>query len=131
MTGKCITFGLDILNFKSANQSVIPNASAIVLTNPAVLVNIVLGFEPWKFIVYGDTRNNPPRRQHSEVLQSIVAITPDYKFIINVGDIVDHGEIVAIGKHSELIETIPDYRKLFEKIYDLPPIPVSLRSTGD
>ncbi|MHA1982776.1 MAG: ABC transporter ATP-binding protein [Candidatus Hodarchaeales archaeon] len=45
--------------------------------------------------------------------------------------VVDHGEIVAIGKHSELIETIPDYRKLFEKIYNLPSIPVSLKSTGD
>ncbi|MHA1990377.1 MAG: ABC transporter ATP-binding protein [Candidatus Hodarchaeales archaeon] len=45
--------------------------------------------------------------------------------------VIDHGEIVAIGKHSKLIETIPDYRKLFEKIYDLPPIPVSLESSGD
>jgi len=60
-----------------------------------LIVNIVLGFESWKFIAYGDTRNNPPRTQHSEVLQSIMANTPDYKFIINVGDVVDHGEIAS------------------------------------
>ncbi|MCK5332189.1 MAG: metallophosphoesterase, partial [Candidatus Marinimicrobia bacterium] len=60
-----------------------------------LVVNIILGFEPWKFIAYGDTRNNPPRSQHSEVLQSIMVNTPDYKFIINVGDVVDHGEIAS------------------------------------
>lgn len=36
--------------------------------------------------------------------------------------VVDKGRIVAIGKHSSLIKSVPDYRRLFEKIYDLPSI---------
>jgi len=49
--------------------------------------------QSWKWIAYGDTRNNPPRTQHSEVLQSMVTNSSDYKFIINVGDVVDHGDV--------------------------------------
>jgi len=49
--------------------------------------------ESWRWIAYGDTRNCPPRREHAQVLQSMIANTPDYKFIINIGDVVDHGDI--------------------------------------
>jgi hypothetical protein len=45
--------------------------------------------QDWKFIIYGDTRNDT--YPHKEVLQSIVANSSDYKFIINVGDVVDNG----------------------------------------
>ncbi len=45
----------------------------------------------WKFIVYGDTRSDDAR--HREVLRSMVNNTPDYKFIINVGDVVGDGRI--------------------------------------
>jgi len=44
---------------------------------------------PWKFVIYGDTRTNDS--DHREVLQSIVKNTPDYRFIINVGDVVEDG----------------------------------------
>jgi len=47
----------------------------------------------WKWIAFGDTRNNKP--EHREVLQAIMANTPDYKFIINIGDVVDHGEVLS------------------------------------
>lgn len=43
----------------------------------------------WKWIAYGDTRTNDKR--HREVLQSIMNNTPDYEFIINVGDVVEDG----------------------------------------
>lgn len=47
--------------------------------------------QDWKCIIYGDTRND--RTEHREVLESIVKNTPDYQFIINVGDVVDHGDV--------------------------------------
>lgn len=46
--------------------------------------------QDWKCIIYGDTRND--RTEHRQVLESITQNTPDYKFIINVGDVVDHGD---------------------------------------
>ncbi|MFQ6115614.1 MAG: metallophosphoesterase [bacterium] len=45
--------------------------------------------QSWKFIAYGDTRSNDAR--HREVLQSIMNNTPDYRFMINVGDVVQDG----------------------------------------
>lgn len=45
--------------------------------------------QDWKCIVYGDTRNNTI--YHKEVLASMKKNTADYKFILNVGDVVDHG----------------------------------------
>ena len=47
--------------------------------------------DSWKFIVYGDTRSNDT--YHRGVLQSIMNNTPDYTFIINVGDVVSDGTI--------------------------------------
>jgi len=44
----------------------------------------------WKFVVYGDTRSDD--RAHRSVLSSIAQNTPDYRFIINVGDVVDDGD---------------------------------------
>ncbi len=70
-----------------------------------IFVNIVATFllwgnttlsaqtEPWQWIAYGDTRSNDAR--HREVLQSINQNTPDYKFIINVGDVVNDGTSVS------------------------------------
>ena len=46
--------------------------------------------QDWKCIIYGDTRNDKP--EHKQVLQSMITNTPDFKFIINVGDVVDHGD---------------------------------------
>jgi uncharacterized repeat protein (TIGR02543 family) len=52
-----------------------------------------LSLEPdvvrWKWIAYGDTRTNDVA--HRSVLQSIATNTPDYKFLFNVGDIVEDG----------------------------------------
>ena len=52
-----------------------------------------LSLEPdvvrWKWIAYGDTRTNDVA--HRSVLQSIRSNTPDYKFLFNVGDIVEDG----------------------------------------
>jgi len=53
-----------------------------------------VGFaQDWKCIIYGDTRNDNP--EHKEVLQSMVANTPDFKFIISTGDVVDHGDVLT------------------------------------
>ncbi|MFC1481615.1 metallophosphoesterase [Candidatus Neomarinimicrobiota bacterium] len=49
--------------------------------------------QSWQWIAYGDTRSRDA--DHRSVLQSMVNNTPDYKFIINVGDVVDHGDIAA------------------------------------
>ncbi len=46
--------------------------------------------QPWKFIVYGDTRSEDD--DHRSVLRSIKNNTPDYQFIMNVGDVVEDGE---------------------------------------
>ncbi len=51
--------------------------------------------QTWKWIAYGDTRNNPPNIRHKAVLESLIANSPDYKFIINVGDLVDNGDILS------------------------------------
>ncbi|MFQ5825134.1 MAG: Ig-like domain-containing protein [bacterium] len=45
--------------------------------------------ESWKWIAYGDTRSNDD--QHRKVLQSMMNNTSDYRFIINVGDVVSNG----------------------------------------
>ena len=49
--------------------------------------------ESWKFIVYGDTAANDAN--HRAVLQTIMNYTPDFKFIINVGDVVANGELLS------------------------------------
>ncbi len=57
-----------------------------------------LSLEPdvvrWKWIAYGDTRTNDAA--HRSVLQSIKNNTPDYRFIINVGDDVEDGNSVYL-----------------------------------
>jgi len=50
-------------------------------------------YDPWKFIVYGDSRTFDDF--HRSVLQSIVANTPDYEMIYNVGDLVGTGYVTA------------------------------------
>ena len=45
----------------------------------------------WKWIAYGDTRSNDSI--HRDVLQSMTNNTTDYKFIINVGDVVSDGVV--------------------------------------
>jgi len=64
--------------------------------------------QSWKWVAFGDTRNNKP--EHRQVLQSIIANTPDYKFIINTGDVVDHGDI-----ESEWIACIIPLRMFLAK----------------
>lgn len=46
--------------------------------------------QDWKCVMYGDTRND--NHEHWEVLQSMKQNTPDSKFIICSGDVVDHGD---------------------------------------
>lgn len=48
----------------------------------------------WKWICYGDTRTNDDA--HRSVLQAIVKNTPDYKFLINVGDVVEDGRSTSL-----------------------------------
>jgi len=55
-----------------------------------VLISSINLAQDWKCIIYGDTRNDKP--EHKQVLESMKANTPDFKFIINVGDVVDHGD---------------------------------------
>jgi len=47
--------------------------------------------EPWKFVIYGDAR--PDNDDRRDLLESIVENTPDYRFIINVGDVIEDGTI--------------------------------------
>jgi hypothetical protein len=54
-----------------------------------LLLPSFLAAQQWKFIVYGDTRSNDAA--HRSVLTSIKGNTPDFKFIINVGDVVSAG----------------------------------------
>lgn len=49
--------------------------------------------DAWKWIAYGDTRTNDD--DHRAVLQAIMDNTPDYKFIINVGDVVANGTEIS------------------------------------
>ncbi len=64
--------------------------------------------QAWKWIAFGDTRNNKP--EHREVLEAIMANTPDYKFIINVGDVVDHGDSLSEWQawHQTTIDVLGD-----------------------
>jgi len=54
-----------------------------------VLLIIPYNTFAWKFIAYGDTRSDD--ENHRAVLQSIVNNTPDYEFILSVGDLVRKG----------------------------------------
>jgi len=54
-----------------------------------IAVNSNTAAASWKFVVYGDTRTDDSA--HRSVLRSIAQNTPDYRFIINVGDVVADG----------------------------------------
>ncbi len=45
--------------------------------------------QQWTCIIYGDTRTNDAA--HRSVLAAMAANTPDYAFIVNVGDVVEDG----------------------------------------
>ena len=47
----------------------------------------------WKWIAYGDNRSDD--FLHRLVLESITKKTPDYKFVINVGDVVNDGVVTS------------------------------------
>jgi len=79
----------------------------------ALFFTLPLLGQSWKFIIYGDTRTND--EAHRSVLQAIKTNTPDYRFVINVGDVVNSGSITedwntwqravneelgGIGKHN-------------------------------
>ncbi len=55
----------------------------------SILIVGNLDAQEWKWIAYGDTRSNDDK--HRGVLQAIVENTPDYEFMINVGDVVEKG----------------------------------------
>ncbi len=59
-----------------------------ILLSILILPTIVFA-QSWKWIAYGDTRSSD--KQHRAVLQSIMNNTPDYKFMINVGDVISNG----------------------------------------
>ena len=61
-------------------------------------VNVNEAEAAWKFVVYGDTRSDDSA--HRSVLSSIAQNTPDYRFIINVGDVVADG---TSGKSMEYL----------------------------
>jgi uncharacterized repeat protein (TIGR02543 family) len=48
----------------------------------------------WKWVAYGDTRTNDVA--HRQVLQAIVHNTPDYRFLFNVGDVVEDGSNTSL-----------------------------------
>ncbi|NOZ63254.1 MAG: T9SS type A sorting domain-containing protein [Calditrichaeota bacterium] len=50
--------------------------------------------QPWQCIIYGDTRSHD--NDHRQVLQAIMNNTPNYKFIINVGDVVSDGTVKSL-----------------------------------
>ena len=54
-----------------------------------LLLQSLLTAQQWKFIVYGDTRSNDVA--HRSVLTSIKNNAPEFKFIVNVGDVVSTG----------------------------------------
>lgn len=66
----------------------------------------------------------------SSVLKERTSIITTHRLsVISKADkilLLEHGEIVAQGTHRQLIVTSPEYRKLFEKQYDLPPIQSSM-----
>ena len=73
------------------------NGSLILYNGSSVISTIYAGNgggggsdQGWKFIVYGDTRSHDST--HRDVLESVMQNTPDYKFMINVGDVVEDGE---------------------------------------
>lgn len=63
--------------------------SIILIVFAACTLINAQGAGSWKFIVFGDTRSN--HNIHREVLQSMKTNTPDYRFIINVGDLINTG----------------------------------------
>jgi hypothetical protein len=54
---------------------------------------LAAGAAPWKWVCYGDTRTNDA--SHRAVLAAIAAHTPDYQFIIHVGDMEVDGSVSA------------------------------------
>jgi len=68
-------------------------AAALWLTGALGPVASSAAVPPWKFIVYGDTRSDDAA--HRSVLNAMHSHTPDYKFIINVGDVVADGSVQA------------------------------------
>ncbi|UCE05074.1 MAG: metallophosphoesterase [bacterium] len=64
----------------------------IVLLMGAIIPTISIA-SSWKWIAYGDTRSND--HYHREVLKSIMKNSRDYKFMINVGDVVEDGTVKA------------------------------------
>lgn len=70
------------------------NFFAILIAFIAIFaVNVNEAKAAWKFVVYGDTRSDDS--VHRSVLRSIAQNTPDYRFIINVGDVVEDGTIAS------------------------------------
>ena len=76
------------MKVKTLTKNFIISVQLVMMT---AIFNQNLFAQSWQWIAFGDTRNDKP--EHKQVLQSIMANTPDYKFIINVGDVVDHGDI--------------------------------------
>lgn len=63
----------------------------VLAAGSALLVGLLPNRQAeWKFIVYGDTRTD--EENHKRVLSSMVENTPDYQFIINVGDVAQRGQ---------------------------------------
>jgi hypothetical protein len=67
--------------------------SPLILILAALLLPPVAWGTAWKWVAYGDTRTNDDA--HRSVLHAIKAHTPDYAFIINVGDVVEDGGVAG------------------------------------
>ncbi|RPH35522.1 hypothetical protein EHM92_06035, partial [bacterium] len=72
------------------------NSRPTHLSIPSLILSlfVLLSFQSvyaggWKWIAYGDTRTNDA--DHRAVLAAMKANTPDYSFMINVGDVTEDG----------------------------------------
>ncbi|HHS14442.1 MAG TPA: hypothetical protein ENN03_11850 [bacterium] len=63
--------------------------AGLILLSACSLLTFSRAQASWKCIIYGDTRTND--NYHRDVLSSIVTNTPNYKFVINIGDVVANG----------------------------------------
>ena len=80
------------MDFPQKNKSTIPFSSSLMaIVICLFFYNESIFSQSWKFIVYGDTRTDDVA--HRYVLESIMKNSPDYKFIINVGDVVETGSL--------------------------------------
>ncbi|MEW6517625.1 MAG: metallophosphoesterase [candidate division FCPU426 bacterium] len=63
--------------------------AAVMIVAVMLAAQVARAAGPWKFIMYGDTRTDDAA--HRGVLTAITTTSQDYRFLINVGDVVEDG----------------------------------------